>query len=124
MCRTTALSFLLALGLPAAAQSPPATVWLCNLSADAVRLVCVADLDLRDQVAAASVPPMSTAQVRGTRFPLDPARPWIVDLWSMPTEMESVTLLAQSTICYRSPGCSVSVAPVPGLPHRAAASIR
>lgn len=96
------------------------THWRCELSRDLVRLVCRADLaqalsgDDRAvaQPAASSAPtsPAPTAQVNGTRFPLDPLRPWTVDLWSPPTERDRVELLARATICYRSPGCTVSVA--------------
>ena len=57
-----------------------------------------------------------------TRFPLDPRRQWTVDLWSPPTEGASVEFLARATLCFRSPGCSVSVAlPAylqPGAPRR------
>lgn len=124
MHRAAALFLLLVFGLPVPAQAPSGTTWLCNLSADVVRLICVADQDPRDEAAAGLTPVVTMAQVRGTRFPLDPARTWIVDLWSVPTEMESVELLARSTICHRSPGCSVTVAPVAGLPQRRTASIR
>jgi hypothetical protein len=81
------------------------TVWLCGLSANLTRVVCVADVDpATDLDTAAAVP---TAQVNGTRFPLDRRGRWTVDLWSPATDPESVTLLARATICYRSPGCNV-----------------
>lgn len=91
-------------GLPATAQT---TTWLCGLSADAVQLVCVADAD---PVLAAHVAPATTAMVHGTRFPLDPNGRWVVDLWSPPTEPDSLAQLARATICYRSPGCEVVMA--------------
>jgi len=96
----------LALAAPlASAQADAGTAWLCHLDESAVRLVCV--------VEAHGAPPPSapTATVNGTRFPLDPARLWVVDLWTPPSEMDFVEQLARATICYRSPGCSVQVAP-------------
>ena len=84
------------------------THWRCQLSHDLVRLVCRADAA---QPVAADVRTVApTAQVNGTRFPLDPSRPWTVDLWTPPTERDRVELLARATICYRSPGCTVSLA--------------
>jgi hypothetical protein len=77
------------------------TLWQCALSPDLVRLECVAD---------PIAPPAgatTTAVVNGTRFPLDPARRWVVDLWSPPSDGERVLQLARATICYRSPGCEV-----------------
>ena len=103
--RLAAASCLL---LPLAAHAE--TTWLCGLSADLVRLVCVADADPRDLPAEGPAAGRPTAVVNGTRFPLDPSRPWTVDLWSPPTERDRVELLARSTICYRSPGCTVSLA--------------
>lgn len=95
-------------GHPAAAGAE--TTWLCGLAGDAVHLVCVADLDPVDETV--SAPPV-VATVNGTRFPLDPSRQWTVDLWSPPTDLEQVRLLARATICYRSPGCSVILADAP-----------
>ena len=86
------------------------TWWLCGLSEDAVRLVCVAEAD---PLRATEPSPQQTASVNGTVFPLDPRRQYIVDLWSPRTEMDFVEQLARSTICYRSPGCSVVVADAP-----------
>jgi len=80
------------------------TLWHCALSPDLVRLECVAE----PNVPAATAPP-ATAAVNGTRFPLDPARRWVVDLWSPPSDTERVTQLARATICYRSPGCEVQL---------------
>lgn len=97
------LTALLGLTLPSAAR---AADWLCTLSDEGLRLVCVADQDPRDEAAA----PSPTASVRGTSFPLDPRRLYTVDLWSMPTDPDWVALLARSTICYRSPGCTVTMA--------------
>lgn len=79
------------------------TVWLCGLSADLTRIVCVADQPPADDAA----PPPTTAQVRGTRFPLDSRRQWTVDLWSPATDPGPVAQLARATLCYRSPGCEV-----------------
>jgi hypothetical protein len=83
------------------------THWACALSEDAVRLVCVADAERGSADEAA---PATRAVVNGTRFPLDPRRQYVVDLWSPPSEPEFVDQLARATVCYRSPGCSVSVA--------------
>lgn len=97
--RITAGGLLLAtLAMPCAA----APQWRCTLSPDLVRLVC--DAAAPEEPAAAP-----TASVNGTRFPLDTRRRWVVDLWSPPTEMASLELLARATICYRSPGCQVQV---------------
>ena len=95
------------------ALSPPAsagTAWLCTLSDDAVRLVCVADADPRDADPEPAAPP--AAVVRGQRFPLDPRQVYTVDLWSPASEPDRLELLARATICYRSPGCTVTMAPV------------
>lgn len=100
---------LLALAAALVSLAAPATAgthWLCGLSADLTRLVCVAD----DDPLEAAAPAAATATVRGTRFPLDPRRQWTVDFWSPPTEGASVEFLARATLCFRSPGCSVSVA--------------
>ena len=97
--------FLALLPLPAAAD----VHWLCGLSAELTRIVCIAETDPLDETA----PPAAAAPgavVNGTRFPLDPRRRYIVDLWSPPTEGASVEFLARATICYRSPGCTVTVA--------------
>lgn len=92
---------------------PPAaraeTHWLCALSEDAVRLVCVADTAPQD---AAEAAPARAAVVNGTAFPLDPRRQYSVELWSPPTELAFVEQLARATICYRSPGCQVTLAPL------------
>ncbi len=98
--------------LPASAR---ATTWLCGLSEDLVRLVCVVDSDPLDPLSdsppdGTGTPP--TAVVNGTRFPLDPRTVYTVDLWSPPTEVASVALLARATICYRSPACQVVMAPL------------
>jgi hypothetical protein len=97
-----ALALSAALSLPCA-QARAGTVWLCGLSDDLTRIVCVADLAPEDDTAPSPV----TAQVRGTRFPLDPRRAWTVDLWSPATDPAPVAELAQATLCWRSPGCSV-----------------
>lgn len=94
------IAFGLALSLPAGAQ--PATAWACTLSDDLVRLHCAAD--------EGAAPQAPTTTVNGTQFPLDPRRRWVVDLWSPPTEIEFVERLARATVCYRSPGCTVTLA--------------
>ena len=100
--------------LPALWAFPPpamaGTAWLCTLSEDAVRLVCVADADPRDADPEPAAPP--AAVVRGQRFPLDPRQVYTVDLWSPASEPDRLELLARATICYRSPGCTVTMAPV------------
>lgn len=80
------------------------TVWLCGLSDDLTRLVCVADTPTPDDAAPAQAP---VGMVNGTRFPLDPRRQWTVDLWSPATEPEPVALLARATLCWRTPDCEV-----------------
>lgn len=81
------------------------TTWLCGLSGDLTRLVCLADADPLVESEPSPNPP--TARVRGTQFPLDPRQQWVVDLWSPASDVESVALLARATICFRSPGCDV-----------------
>ena len=85
--------------------------WVCGLSDAGTRLICVAD----PEPAAAAAAPVTMAVVNGTRFPLDAARVYTVELWSPPTEAEFVHLLARATICYRSPDCQVTLAPGPWL---------
>ncbi len=84
--------------IPAAAG----VTWMCGLSPELTRIVCVADPDTVD-----TDPAAATATVRGTRFPLDPLRLYSVDLWSPTTDAEAAEFLARATICYRSPGCTV-----------------
>lgn len=91
-------------GLVACAPSHAGTVWLCGLSEELTRIVCVADTP---SPADAPEPAPSVGQVRGTTFPLDPRRRWVVDLWSPATDPDSIALLARATICWRSPGCEV-----------------
>jgi hypothetical protein len=107
------------IALPAAAHNaalPPGTHWLCGLSQELTRIVCVADQDPRDEASpsddrtrATAATAASTVVVNGTRFPLDPRTHHVVDLWSPPTEAASLELLARATICYRSPGCTVTM---------------
>ena len=99
---TVALCILLS---PFAALTADRVSWTCALSADLVRLVCVANVD----PAGAPTPFTVTAIVNGTRFPLDTRRTYTVELWSAPTELAFVEELARSTICYRSPSCDVTV---------------
>jgi hypothetical protein len=89
--------------------------WVCNVSEAGTQLICVADAEPSIDAAAKADPGFVTAMVKGTRFPLDPARIYRVDMWSPPTDAEFVALLARATICYRSPGCQVTLAPGPWL---------
>lgn len=107
-----AITALAALSLSAPFAVSAQTLWLCGLSQDAMRLVCVADVDPALEMAAAPV----TAVVRGTVFPLDPRRLYTVDLLSPATDMVFVEQLARATICYRSETCSVLM---PGAPAQA-----
>jgi len=104
MPRLATITPLLALAaacLPVMAQP----TWICGLSDDLVRLVCIADADpVADAVVDAPVRP---TVVKGTSFPLDPRRTWTVPLWSPPTDQAWVELLARSTICFRTPDCEV-----------------
>lgn len=99
------LTLLAGAALAAPQVCAAGTLWLCGLSEDAVRLVCVADDDPVEAVAAAAQE--NTAVVKGTRFPLDPRGVWTVDLWTPSTDTAQLDLLARATICYRSPGCEV-----------------
>lgn len=92
--------------VPAHADSR--TVWLCGLSADAMRLVCVADAGVQDLPAPAERP---VAVVNGTPFPLDTRQLYTVELLTQATEMAFVEQLARATMCYRTPACSVMVTP-------------
>jgi hypothetical protein len=103
---STVLLAMLAASPAVADDRASAIHWACGLSADLVRLVCVADVEPHRTEA----PPAVTAVVNGRRFPLDARRTYTVDLWSPPTELAFVEQLARATICYRSPGCEVSVA--------------
>lgn len=105
MHAAAATAALLSLGLFATVACAN-TAWLCSLTEDGLRLVCVADADVPQ---AAPATPAVTARVHGTSFPLSPQRIYHVDLWSPPTDMDFVDQLARATICYRSPGCSVTV---------------
>ena len=98
----------------AATTANAAPHWLCSVSHAGTQLICVADLDAAD-AATATAPAASSAIVNGTRFPLDPARTYTVEMWSPPADAEFVALLARATICYRSPGCQVTLAPGPWL---------
>jgi hypothetical protein len=89
-----------------------AITWLCSLTDDGTALVCMADVDARENSDAVSnAAATTTAVVNGTAFPLHPSRVYTVSLWAPPTEAEFVHLLARATICYRSPGCTVLLAP-------------
>lgn len=104
-------AFALATFLAAATLNSHAvagTHWSCALSEDAVRLVCIAGAE---RIADAAPSPDASAVVYGTAFPLDSGRRYVVELWSPPTDVDFVDRLARATICYRSPGCSVSVTP-------------
>jgi hypothetical protein len=103
--RRSFLAFTLGAFVLGFSGAASAKTWVCGLSDDATRLVCVADVEA--QATADDAPAKPTAVVHGTRFPLDPAREWSVDFWSPATDLEHVALLAQATICYRSPGCQV-----------------
>lgn len=105
------LAGLLCAGLPPAGADQAAVTWLCSVSEEGTRLLCLADVEPGAAPAAVA----DTAVVRGVRFPLRPSGLYTVDLWSPPTEAAFVRELAQATICYRSPGCTVTVAPGPWL---------
>lgn len=112
--RSCARAWALAAVVVLALHTGPARAitWLCSLADDGTVLRCVADIDAGEHSSAAPVAaPMPSAVVNGTVFPLDPARVYTVPLWSPPTEAEFVQLLARATICYRSPGCAVMLAP-------------
>ncbi len=100
------MSFFLFAPRGATAQA----LWLCLLSEDAVRLVCVAETDPLDAVEIVDAATPAQAVVNGTAFPLDPKRSYSIDLWSPPTEMDFVEQLAQSSLCHRSAGCRAVVA--------------
>jgi len=102
MPRLFSVLALFVLLVPPAARAE--VVWLCGLSDDAVRLVCVADAEID---LGAEAPPKVRARVRGTAFPLDARRLYTVDLWAPATDTDFVEELATATMCFRSPGCSV-----------------
>lgn len=116
--RRSAIGLLVGLlgGVPAAAWAQ--TTWLCGLSADTQRLVCVADAGPQDVLESA---PRTVAVVNGTAFPLDPRRQYSVDLLAPAGEMEFVEQLARATMCYRTPACAVAfVGPRPDVQVAAA----
>lgn len=95
--------------------------WICTLAEDAVRLVCIADHDPWREGGV----PAPTANVHGTSFPLNPARTYVVELWSPPDDWRNVEQLAQATICYRSTGCTtLSIAPTTLATPAASAGMR
>lgn len=95
---------LLGFGAP---QAHAQTNWLCGLSEDILRLVCVAEAGPQDVQQTA---PAAVAVVNGTTFPLDPRRQYTVELLAPAGEMEFVEQLARATMCYRTPKCTVSFA--------------
>lgn len=103
MPRLPAALALLAAAALGASPTWAGTVWLCGLSDNLTRIVCVADQPPAED----SEPQPTTARVRGTSFPLDPRRQWTVDLWSPATDPGPVAQLARATLCYRSPDCEV-----------------
>lgn len=123
--RATLCATLLAtIGSPAQAASH----WICSISSEGTRLICVADANPADRADPAGESDAGsvsqTTTVNGTRFPLDASRVYTVNMWSTPTEADFVIQLARSTICYRSPGCHVSVVPGPWLAATQAAARR
>ena len=90
--------------------STAAAHWLCGLSEDLTRIVCVADAE---KPVVAEAPPV-TAVVNGTVFPLDPRRIYTVELWGLATDAAFAEQLARATLCYRSPDCEVTFS-APGL---------
>ena len=91
------------------------THWLCKLSKDSVSLVCLADVDPSDDAQPVIDPVDPPVAHRGAGFPLDHRLVYTVALWNVPGDTQWLELLARATMCYRSPGCTVSVAPVQGL---------
>ena len=79
--------------------------WSCALSPSAVQIVCVAEAG---PAAVADTAPVVRTVVNGVSFPLARDRVYTVDLWSPPTEMAFVELLARATMCHRTPDCHVT----------------
>lgn len=107
---------LFAAGLLALAplSARAAVEWLCGLSASGVQVVCVAEAGPMPAVDLVAPP---RTLVNGVAFPLARDRVYTVELWSPPTEMAFVELLARATMCYRTPDCQVrwmTEAPRPG----------
>ncbi len=80
------------------------TLWRCSLTAQATRLLCVAER------APETSDPLATTPVRNAsgipaRYPLDPARPYTIDLLGPATDMPLVAQLAQFTLCVKTPNC-------------------
>lgn len=88
----------------APATSLAGTHWLCGLSQDLVRLICVADPDGAEPDAV----PVVQRTVRGVKYPLDPRQQYSVDIWAAPDELERVERLAKATICHRDASCQVT----------------
>jgi hypothetical protein len=95
---------LLGFGVP---QAQAQTNWLCGLSEDILRLVCVAETGPQG---VQETEPAAVAVINGTTFPLDARRQYTVELLAPAGEMEFVEQLARATMCYRTPECTVSFA--------------
>lgn len=81
------------------------TAWVCALAPNGVQIVCVAEAA---PDAVGDTPPALRTVVNGVSFPLARDRVYTVDLWSPPTEMAFVELLARATMCHRTPDCHVT----------------
>jgi hypothetical protein len=115
------LPLLALLGALCAGPAAASPAWLCSLSEDQLRLICVADrdvvVDLQPAPPAALKPtaggaaPSAVAapvqRVNGTAFPLDPARAYTVELFGPAADGEMLEQLARATMCYRNPACEV-----------------
>lgn len=99
---------------PSPTPTRPDTLWRCSLTSSATRLLCIADRapdPAEPSDAALSETPTSVRNASGipTRYPLDPARPYTIDLLGPATDMPLVMELAQFTLCLRMPRCRAVV---------------
>ncbi|MGY0195481.1 hypothetical protein ACWA7J_10445 [Leptothrix sp. BB-4] len=97
---------------PAFAQGAPEvsapTLWRCSLTASATRLLCVAERS-PDAPAATETSAVRNASGVPARYPLDPSRPYTIELLGPATDMPLVTQLAQFTLCLKTPRCTAVV---------------
>jgi hypothetical protein len=98
-------------GVPAQAraqvQTEP-TLWRCSLTSGATRLLCVAER-APDAAETGTTTAVRNASGVPARYPLDPSRPYTIELLGPATDMPMVAQLAQFTLCLKTPNCRAVV---------------
>ncbi|MDP4299124.1 hypothetical protein [Leptothrix discophora] len=96
-------------GVPAQAQAQAdPTLWRCHLTSGATRLLCVAERSPQ-AVEAGTTASVPNASGLPARYPLDPSRPYTIELLGPATDMPLVAQLAQFTLCLKTPNCRAVV---------------